>query len=74
MSPMLSGLFIKGDNRWVVLANKTISVSLSGLECTGSKSQRKHTVISSFNRAVKTMSDINQNGLRIIEIKRFKIY
>ena len=28
MFPMLSGLFIKGDNRWVVLANKTIGVSL----------------------------------------------
>ena len=29
MFPILSGLFIKGDNRWVVLANKTISVSLT---------------------------------------------
>ena len=29
MCAMLSGLFIKGDNGWVVLANKTISVSLS---------------------------------------------
>ena len=30
MCAMLSGLFIRGDNGWVVLANKTISVSLSG--------------------------------------------
>ena len=30
MCAMLLGLFIKGDNRWVVLANKTISVSLKG--------------------------------------------
>ena len=29
MFPMLSGLFIKGDNGWVVLAHKTISVPLS---------------------------------------------
>ena len=28
MFPMLSGLFIKGDNGWVVLAHKTISVPL----------------------------------------------
>ena len=28
MSPMLSGVFIKGDNGWVVLAHKTISVPL----------------------------------------------
>ena len=29
MCAMLLGLFIRGDNGWVVLANKTISVSLS---------------------------------------------
>ena len=29
MFPMLSGLFIKGDNGWVVLAHKTISVPLN---------------------------------------------
>ena len=29
MFPMLSELFIKGDNGWVVLAHKTISVSLT---------------------------------------------
>ena len=29
MFPMLSRLFIKGDNGWVVLAHKTISVPLS---------------------------------------------
>ena len=28
MLPMLSELFIKGDNGWVVLAHKTISVPL----------------------------------------------
>ena len=30
MFPMLSGLFIKSDNGWVVLAHKTISVPLKG--------------------------------------------
>ena len=29
MFPMLSGPFIKGDNGWVVLAHKTISVPLT---------------------------------------------
>ena len=29
MRAILSGLFIRGDNKWVVLANKTISVSLN---------------------------------------------
>ena len=29
MFPILSGLFIKGDNGWVVLAHKTISVPLN---------------------------------------------
>ena len=33
MFPMLSGLFIKGDNGWVVLAHKTISVPLNSPIC-----------------------------------------
>ena len=31
MFPMLPGLFIKGDNGWVVLAHKTISVPLTNV-------------------------------------------
>ena len=41
MFPMLSGLFVKGDNGWVVLAHKTISVPLTKTE--GPESPMLHT-------------------------------
>ena len=71
MIPILSGLFIKGDNGWVVLAHKTISVPLSistDFQVKDSSIQRMHQCHIFYIKDKVAKFDLAKNRLRSTKV------